>query len=59
MIGGVAVIVVCELVEVEGSVPVGEIRTVRSPSSSFIALVTFTNPSLMALSVIKQNKTAF
>ena len=28
MTGGVAVIVVCELVEVEGSVPVGEIRTV-------------------------------
>ena len=28
MTGGVALIVVCELVEVEGSVPVGEIRTV-------------------------------
>ena len=28
MTGGVAVIAECELVEVEGSVPVGEIRTV-------------------------------
>ena len=30
MTGGVALIVVCELVEVEGSVPVGEIRTVTT-----------------------------
>ena len=30
MAGGVAVLVVCELVEVEGSVPVGEIRTVTT-----------------------------
>ena len=30
MTGGVALIVVCELVEVEGLVPVGEIRTVTT-----------------------------
>ena len=30
MTGGVALIVVCELVEVEGSVPEGEIRTVTT-----------------------------
>ena len=30
MTGGVALIVVCELVEVEGSVPVGEKRTVTT-----------------------------
>ena len=30
MTGGVALIVVCELVEVEGPVPVGEIRTVTT-----------------------------
>ena len=30
MVGGVAVTLVCELVEVEGSVPVGEIETVTT-----------------------------